>query len=87
MKINVIGEQIPQEEVDAYVRRAGEKYPDKVIKELTIKADGEYVDLKYDFEEVPFDRIRRITGYLVGNLDRFNNAKRAEVHDREKHSV
>lgn len=87
MKINVIGEQIPQEEMDAYVRRAEKKYPDKVIKELTIKADGEYVDLKYDFEEVPFDRIRRITGYLVGNLDRFNNAKRAEVHDREKHSV
>ena len=32
-----------------------------------------------------FDRIRRITGYLVGTLDRFNNAKRAEEHDRVKH--
>ena len=31
---------------------------------------------------VPFERIRRITGYLVGTLDRFNNAKRAEEHDR-----
>ena len=36
---------------------------------------------------VPFERIRRITGYLVGTLDRFNNAKRAEEHDRVKHSV
>jgi ribonucleoside-triphosphate reductase len=36
---------------------------------------------------VPFERIRRITGYLVGTLDRFNNAKRAEVRDRVKHSV
>ncbi|MEG2000876.1 MAG: anaerobic ribonucleoside triphosphate reductase [Evtepia sp.] len=36
---------------------------------------------------VPFDRIRRITGYLVGTLDRFNNAKRAEERDRVKHSV
>ncbi len=36
-------------------------------------------------EGVPFQRIRRITGYLVGDLARFNNAKRAEVHDREKH--
>ena len=36
---------------------------------------------------VPFERIRRITGYLVGALDRFNNAKRAEEHDRVKHSV
>ena len=32
-----------------------------------------------------FERIRRITGYLVGTLDRFNNAKRAEEHDRCKH--
>jgi len=35
----------------------------------------------------PFERIRRITGYLVGTLDRFNNAKRAEEHDRVKHGV
>lgn len=35
---------------------------------------------------VRFERIRRITGYLVGNLDRFNNAKKAEVHDRVKHT-
>lgn len=34
-----------------------------------------------------FERIRRITGYLVGTMDRFNNAKRAEEHDRVKHSV
>ena len=35
----------------------------------------------------PFERIRRITGYLVGTLDRFNNAKRAEERDRVKHNV
>ena len=34
---------------------------------------------------VKFERIRRITGYLVGTVDRFNNAKRAEVEDRVKH--
>lgn len=34
-----------------------------------------------------FERIRRITGYLVGTVDRFNNAKRAEERDRVKHSV
>ena len=38
-------------------------------------------------EDHPFERIRRITGYLVGTLDRFNNAKRAEEHDRVKHNV
>lgn len=41
------------------------------------ETDGEY----------SFQRIRRITGYLVGTLDRFNNAKRAEVRDRVKHSI
>jgi len=38
-------------------------------------------------EHKEFDRIRRITGYLVGTLDRFNNAKRAEEKDRVKHIV
>lgn len=38
-------------------------------------------------EGVGFERIRRITGYLVGTLDRFNDAKRAEEKDRVKHSV
>lgn len=34
---------------------------------------------------VKFERIRRVTGYLTGTLDRWNNAKRAEEHDRVKH--
>lgn len=37
-------------------------------------------------EGVPFERIRRITGYLVGTLDRFNDAKKKEVEDRVKHN-
>ena len=41
------------------------------------EGDGEY----------NFERIRRITGYLVGTVDRFNNAKRAEVSDRVKHNL
>ena len=38
-----------------------------------------------DGEGVKFERIRRVTGYLVGTLDRFNDAKRAEVNERVKH--
>lgn len=37
-------------------------------------------------KNIKFQRIRRVTGYLVGTLDRFNNAKRAEEHDRIKHA-
>lgn len=36
---------------------------------------------------IMFERIRRITGYLVGTIDRWNNAKRAEERDRVKHSL
>ena len=36
-------------------------------------------------EGVKFERIRRITGYLVGTVERFNDGKRAEEHDRVKH--
>ena len=38
-------------------------------------------------EGVKFERIRRITGYLVGTLNRWNNAKRKEEHERVKHGV
>lgn len=38
-------------------------------------------------EGVGFERIRRITGYLVGTTDRFNNGKKAEERDRVKHGL
>ena len=41
---------------------------------------------RFWFQPVEFDRSRRITGYLVGDLNRFNDAKRAEVMDRVKHN-
>ena len=37
-------------------------------------------------EGVGFERIRRITGYLVGTVERFNDGKKAEEHDRVKHT-
>ena len=36
-------------------------------------------------KDVPFERIRRITGYLVGTMDKWNDANKAEEHDRVKH--
>ena len=87
MKIYVIGEKLPEEEIQAYRKYVREKYPDMKITRLVIKADGDFVDLTCCTEPVPFERIRRITGYLVGTLDRFNDAKRAEVGDRVKHDI
>lgn len=44
----------------------------------------EYDSKKYG-EGVPFQRLRRITGYLVGDISRWNNGKKAELQDRVKH--
>ena len=49
---------------------------EKEVKKVKTVGDG-----------VGFERIRRITGYLVGTLDRFNNAKRTEVQDRVTHAT
>ena len=84
--IRVTGGELPQAEIDAYIARAEQKFG-TVPQGIDIKVDGDYVELSYDLGNVPFHRIRRITGYLVGTLDRFNNAKRAEERDRVKHAV
>ena len=87
MQIEIIGENIPKQEVDAYADRARKLYSDRIIKKMTIQADGDFVALRYEFDTIPFERVRRITGYLVGSLDRFNNGKRAEVQDRVTHGI
>ena len=48
--------------------------------------DTDVKEVKTVGEGVGFERIRRITGYLVGTVDRFNNGKKAEERDRVKHS-
>lgn len=87
VKVNVTGGELSQKEIDAYISRGKEKFPTKEITGMDITVDGDYVDIHYTFTEVPFERIRRITGYLVGTTDRWNNAKRAEERDRVKHDI
>ena len=84
--VNVTGGTLEQQEIDAYIARAKEKFGKEPFG-IDIKVDGEFVELSYDFGSQPFHRIRRITGYLVGTLDRFNNGKRAEERDRVKHQI
>ena len=88
MKIYVVGGKISDEEKEAYTKTIQEKYPDREIESITITVDGDYVDCKTHFvPDRPFDRIRRITGYLVPNLKKWNDGKRAEERDRVKHDV
>ena len=84
--VKVLGGVLTSAEIEAYVKHARDKYPDKIISGIDIALDGDYVDMTYHWQTVPFDRIRRITGYLVGTLERFNDGKRAEEADRIKHT-
>lgn len=72
-------------ELTATVDMLIEQHTDKNFKEINFTIDGDYLDVNYTYDSKPIERIRRITGYLVGTLDRFNDAKRAEVNDRVKH--
>lgn len=75
------------EELTAYVDRGLEKYG-KRLRGIEVQVPEDHqdmVDIRYDLKPVPFQRLRRITGYLVGDLSRWNDGKRAEEHDRVKH--
>lgn len=87
MVVIVKNGELASKEKDSYVKFIKEKYSDRIIKTIILTVDGDYVDVETDFYNVNFDRIRRITGYLVGTLDRFNDGKKAEEHDRVKHDV
>lgn len=87
VQITTKGGIMTDSEIQAYVDRGRELKPGQKLIGLDISIDGDYVDLAYRYDDRPFERIRRITGYLVGTLDRFNNAKRAEVLDRVTHEV
>ena len=73
-------------EVEQYVKIFHDLHPFERDGTLNIMLDGDFVDIFLDTPPVKFQRIRRITGYLVGTVDRWNNAKTAELHDRVKHS-
>lgn len=85
VEVKVTGGQISEEEKKAYIERGIKKYGEANLEGIDIELDGDYVNLHYHITPVPFQRIRRITGYLVGTLDRFNDAKRDEVESRVKH--
>ena len=82
----VVTGNVSLEEGKAYVDYLEKKYNRK-LKKLAVNIDGDYADLNYEFEKVPFERIRRITVYLVGTMDHWNDAKAAEEADRVKHDV
>jgi len=76
-----------EEETRSYIKHIREKTGGDLIRlVIDIAPDGEGVSLDYVVQHRKFERIRRITGYLVGTIERWNNAKKAEEHERVKHA-
>lgn len=81
------GITISEEEKKAYLEHIKKNNPHRQIEWVEIVIDNEgYANLTYSLAPVDFERIRRITGYLVGTTGRWNNAKKDELKDRVKHS-
>lgn len=78
------GDMPPYDEMEGYVAR-GLDLHGKKLRAMEVELDGDDVNLTYHFNAPPFQRLRRITGYLVGSMDRWNPAKHAEEADRVKH--
>ena len=87
MVVNITGGEMSKAEKDSYVNYLREKFPGRDFEKIDLEIDGDYVNMSYTLLPAPFERIRRITGYLVGTMDRWNNGKRAEESDRVKHGV
>ena len=87
MKINdceiLLEGSMTTDELTAYYNRAVDKYGRTPIR-MTVRVEGDEVALGYTFVPVPFERIRRITGYLQ-TTTHWNNAKQHELADRVTH--
>lgn len=79
---------ISVEEAMAYVNRYEEKYGNvNELKRISLKFDEDgFVNIEYEFDNVPFQRIRRITGYLVESTSKWNDAKKTELSKRIIHT-
>ena len=87
MKFTVTNGELPLKEKNHIINELKKLHPDIELETITATIDGEEVDVNFTYHTKAFERIRRITGYLVGTIDRFNDAKRAEVEQRVKHSI
>ena len=73
--------ELDPKEKEGYIDYVQKKNPKKIIKYIKVTLDGDFANLEYEVEEEPFDRIRRITGYL-SEVRQFNNGKKGELRDR-----
>lgn len=86
VEVVVEGGELTNEEIQEYINKIIEDNQGEHLASLKLIVDNDYVDAEYQLADLQFERIRRITGYLVGTIDRWNDAKQAELRDRVKHT-
>ena len=79
-------DNLPEEFIRAEIAQAEKEKNRKARRAEFYRVDDENAREVFYWAPVNFQRIRRITGYLVGTIDRWNDAKRAEEKDRVKHA-
>ena len=87
--VSIDSDEVKLPELREYVHYIQVRNAGKQLKrvDFVISEDQQFLEATFHFEPQNFERIRRITGYLVGTLDRWNDFKRAEEADRVKHDT
>lgn len=84
MKIDIVA--LTREEFKQVLEELTKEDLIRIMLSLQKELKEEFEKLEFELTKIPFERIRRITGYLVGTTDRFNNAKYSELQERVKHN-
>ena len=81
-----VGEPLPESMIRECIRMAEKKANAPIDRIYLARNRDGGICVDYTTVRRKFERIRRITGYLVGTIDRWNNAKKMEEREREKHA-
>ena len=88
IEVHFVGiDDITEEEPKNYVEYVRARTTDPIKSIKVVQCDDGMVDVNYELRGEKFERIRRITGYLTGSLESWNDAKQSEEHDRVKHGI
>lgn len=85
--VEVYNAELTADEIRFYIDRAKLAKPQAKLIKIQLVVDGEDVDITSEYEATPFERIRRITGYLVGRLGRTSPGKEAEISERTANTI
>ena len=85
--VTVLNGTMDEKEINGYIDIIEKENPSRKLDSLELTIDGDFVNRKYTFKPINIERIRRITCYLVGTMDRCNDAKTSEEHDSAKRSL